>query len=182
MTLQGYLDTIKAKTGKTPADFLALSKKKGLTTHAELLNWLKTDFGLGHGHANAIILTIRNATEPKVSKDEKTDKFFAGKKAAWREPYEGLLAKLQKFGDDVKVTPTNSYLSLLRGKNKFGIVAVTGDRLDVGVKLKGVPAAGRLEAAGDWNSMVTHRVKVSSAKELNAELVGWLKQAYKAAA
>ena len=181
MTLQGYLDTIKAKTGKTPADFLALAQKQGLSTHAELLNWLKTDFGLGHGHANAIILTIRNATQPKVPKDAKIDKFFSGKKAVWREPYEGLLAKLQKFGGDVSVAPTNSYLSLLRGKHKFGIVATTGERMDVGNKLKGVPASGRLEAAGDWNAMVTHRVKVSNAKELNAELVGWLKQAYKAA-
>ena len=29
---QSYLDNIKAKTGKTPADFHALAEKQGLTT------------------------------------------------------------------------------------------------------------------------------------------------------
>jgi len=33
-----------------------VAKEKGLAKHGELPRWLKTDCGLGHGHANAIIL------------------------------------------------------------------------------------------------------------------------------
>ena len=47
--------------------------------------------------------------------------------------------------------------------------------------LKGVEPAGRLEAAGSWNAMVTHRVRVSSVEEVDAELEGWLRQAWAAA-
>ena len=49
------------------------------------------------------------------------------------------------------------------------------------LKLKGVAPAGRLEAAGTWNSMVTLRVRVGDPKQLDAELLAWLRQAYEAA-
>ncbi len=181
MTFQAYLDTIKAKTGKTPDDFAKLAAKKGLTKRAEIMAWLKADFGLGHGHANVIAHHLANAGAPPVSADVRLDKHFAGKKAAWRKPYETLLTKLGRLGQEFRVAPTNSYISLLRGDSKFGLLAVTADRLDVGLKLKGLPPAGRLEAAGDWNAMVTHRVRVTDPQQLDAELLAWLKQAYQAA-
>jgi hypothetical protein len=79
VTFMVYLDNIQAKTGKSPDDFLALAKKKGLiehdkivAKHAELLSWLKSDIGLGHGHANAVILYLRIRTkDPKVQETKK---------------------------------------------------------------------------------------------------------------
>jgi len=76
VTFKAYLDNIQAKTGKAPEDFLALAKKKGfvekdkiVATHAQLLAWLKEDIGLGHGHANAMILYLRIRTnDPRVKK------------------------------------------------------------------------------------------------------------------
>jgi hypothetical protein len=65
MTYKAYIDNIKAKTGKTPEDFRKLAQEKGLVKYGELLKWLKTDCGLGHGHANAIILYIQN---PKLAR------------------------------------------------------------------------------------------------------------------
>jgi hypothetical protein len=54
MSFQAYLDSVKAKTGKTLRDLAGLAAQKGLTKHGEIVAWLKRDFGLGHGHANAI--------------------------------------------------------------------------------------------------------------------------------
>jgi hypothetical protein len=61
MSFQAYLDNIQTKTGKTPEDFVRLAEKKGLLKQGapavkatEIVNWLKADFELGHGHANAI--------------------------------------------------------------------------------------------------------------------------------
>jgi hypothetical protein len=182
MTFQAYLDTVKAKTGKTPDDFRKLAQQKGLTKSSDIRAWLKEEFGLGHGHAQAIVHVLESATAPKVTAAEKIDAHFAGKKAVWRKPYDTLLAKVSKFGGDVSVSTTRTYLSLLRGDKKFAIVApATPERLDIGIKLKGVPPAGRLEAAGTWNNMVTHRVRIADPKEINAELLAWLKQAYEAA-
>ena len=58
MSFQAYLDNIRAKTGKTPADFRALAKKAGVYRSdmkaSELIAWLKKEFDLGHGHSMAI--------------------------------------------------------------------------------------------------------------------------------
>ena len=81
---QSYLDNIKAKTGKTPDDFRTLAAEKGLMKNSEIVSWLKTDFGLGHGHANAIAHLIVNADEIKADPDDKIAAHFRGKKAVWR--------------------------------------------------------------------------------------------------
>jgi hypothetical protein len=179
MTYQAYLDTIKAKTGKTPADFRKLAAKKGLTKYPELMSWLKSDFELGHGHANAIAHEIVNEDAPKITQDEAVAKLFAGKKEAWRKPYDMLAAKLARFGTDVTVAPTSTYISLLRDGNKFGIVMPSSaERLDIGIKFKGVAPTARLEASGTWHNMVTHRVRITDPKQIDKEVLAWLKKAY----
>jgi hypothetical protein len=183
MTFQAYLDNIQAKTGKTPDDFRRLAAQKGLTKYNEIMPWLKSDFGLGHGHANAIAHLIVNADAPEVKPDERIAILFSGNKEKWRKGYDALVEKLTRFGADVKVAPTNTYISLLRGSNKFGIVQPSAaDRLDIGIKLKGVAPSGRFEAAGSWNAMVTHRVRISDPKQIDKDVLAWLKQAYDSAA
>lgn len=64
MSFQAYIDNIKAKTGKTPEDFLAAAKERGMVGPdvkvMQIVDWLKKEYGLGHGHAMAIVLTFRN--------------------------------------------------------------------------------------------------------------------------
>jgi Domain of unknown function (DUF4287)/Domain of unknown function (DUF5655) len=179
-----YLENIKAKTGKTPDDFRALAAKKGLEKTGELVAWLKADFELGHGHANAIAHLL---TRVETSPEDKVAAHFSGNKSAWRKAYDALETKLRKFGSDVEIAPNRTYINLCRGSKKFGIVQISSaDRIDIGIKLKGVAATDRietdrLELAGSWNAMVTHRVRIADAKEVNAEVLAWLKQAYEAA-
>ncbi|PST83166.1 DUF4287 domain-containing protein [Pedobacter yulinensis] len=66
MSFQGYLKTIKEKTGKGPEDFQALATEKGFVRDGQLqvkatevTNWLKADFELGHGHAMAIYALLK---------------------------------------------------------------------------------------------------------------------------
>ncbi len=181
---QSYLDNIKAKTGKTPDDFRVLAQKKKLTQHGEIMAWLKSEFELGHGHANVITQMIKPAEAGKVvaRSDDRVGAHFTGGKAAWRKAYDGLAAKILKFGPDVEIAPNNTYINLVRGLKKFGIVQVsTTDRLDIGIKLKGEKPTGRFEAAGSWNAMVTHRVRVTDAKQIDKDVLAWLKRAYEAA-
>ena len=72
MSFQAYIDNIKTKTGKTPADFKKLAEQKGFMQKGklnpaikatELTNWLKKDFELGHGHAMAIYATFKGKQE-----------------------------------------------------------------------------------------------------------------------
>jgi hypothetical protein len=75
LTYKAYIDNIQAKTGKSPEDFRRMAEQKGLVKHGELLAWLKNDCGLGHGHANAIILYIRNPAlaKEKLRRDDKAE-------------------------------------------------------------------------------------------------------------
>ncbi|MBB5744781.1 DUF4287 domain-containing protein [Brevundimonas variabilis] len=63
MSFQAYLDTVRTKTGKTPEDLSASASDRGLLVDGqiadgvratEITDWLKAEYGLGHGHAMAI--------------------------------------------------------------------------------------------------------------------------------
>ena len=92
MSFQAYLDTIKVKTGKTPEDFQVLAEQKGLLGEGvktgQIVAWLKEDFGLGRGHAMAIVLTSRSGGPPPISADQQAAKQVRGHKA-----------RRQKLGD-----------------------------------------------------------------------------------
>jgi hypothetical protein len=165
-----------------PADFAKLATKKGLTKHGEIVTWLKADFELGHGHATAIAGVLLKAGAPPKSAPQKMDALFSGSKASWRSTCDTLIAKIAKFGPDTTAAPNATYVNLLRDKKKFGILQpASAARLDIGIKLKGQAPDGRFEAAGDWNAMVTHRIRVENSKEIDAEVLTWLKRAYDAA-
>ena len=182
MSFQAYLDAVKAKTGKTPADFVKLAGQKGLTKHGELVAWLKSEFALGHGHATAIAGVVLKSGKPPRSATQKMDELFAGAKASWRVPCDALIAKIKSFGPEIEASANSTYVNRLHGNKKFGILQpASAARLDIGIKLKGEGTSKRFEPAGDWNTMVTHRVRIAHAADIDAELIGWLKRAYEAA-
>jgi hypothetical protein len=69
MSFQAYIDNIKTKTGLSPEDFRLLAEEKGFVVDGaipktvkvtQITNWLKEDFELGHGHAMAIVATLKD--------------------------------------------------------------------------------------------------------------------------
>jgi hypothetical protein len=182
MTFQAYLDTIKAKTGMDPVDFERIAAERGLLEGdikaGPIQEWLKDDYGLGPGHAMALVSVFRQNLLPQSSREEAIDKFFLGSKAGWQLTWDELMATVMKFGADVSLQPTDTYIGIVRAGKKFAVVATTANRMDVGLKLKGEPMTGRLEASGNWNAMCTHRVQLFDGAELDAQLVGWLREAY----
>jgi hypothetical protein len=84
---------------------------------------------------------------------------------------------LRQSGQDLTLAPTNRYLSLVSDGRKFAILQPTAERLDEGIKRKAASPTPRFEAAGSWNSMVTHRARVTDDAAPDAELLQWLRQA-----
>ena len=64
MSFQAYLDNIEDKTGLTPRQFVGLAEERGFTDPATkagvIVAWLKAEFGLGRGHAMALVHVIKN--------------------------------------------------------------------------------------------------------------------------
>ncbi len=49
-----YFPSIEKTYGRPIADWLNDMEASGLTGHKALVDWLKAEHGLGHGHANAL--------------------------------------------------------------------------------------------------------------------------------
>lgn len=71
MSFQAYLDTIEKKTGLTPRELLYRAKERGFegpgVNAGDAIAWLGEDYGLGRGHAMALVHVIKNgpAIDPK---------------------------------------------------------------------------------------------------------------------
>jgi hypothetical protein len=68
MSFQAYLDKVETQTGLAPRQFIALAKEQGFdetTKSTVVLNWLKEEYSLGHGHAQAMVHVILKG--PKIS-------------------------------------------------------------------------------------------------------------------
>lgn len=72
MSFQTYIKNIEEKTRKSRSDFENLAAEKGFTDEGkvkkgikatEIINWLKADFELGHGHATAMYAYLNGKRE-----------------------------------------------------------------------------------------------------------------------
>ena len=167
---------LETKTGKPLAIWVKLVQAEKPGKHSEIVAHLKSKHDLTHGYANLVAHSVVGGAPSRG--DDPVAAQYAGAKASLRPIYDAILAAVQKFGKDIEVSPKKAYVSLRRNKQFAIIQPSTPTRVDVGLNLKGVTAVGRLEAAGSFNAMVSHRVRLASLKNADKELVGWLKQAY----
>lgn len=173
---------LEEKTGKSFAEWLAIARSCGASKHGEIVKFLKETYGIGHGYANLVALRSREEeTPPTAASADPVDDLYAGAKSGLRPIHEAVMSALRGFGGDLEESPKKGYLSLRRKKQLGLIQPGAATRVDLGLVLKGVEPTGRLEAAGSWNGMMSHRVRLSSAAEVDAEVIGWLRQAFDAA-
>jgi hypothetical protein len=165
---------IEANTGRSMAEWAALVRSSGRAKHGEIMAWLKSDHGLTHGNANLIALTaLRGPAAPQG--DAQVDAIYAGPKATLLSLHDRVVDVARGFGDDVELAPKQAYVALRRSKQFGTIGPASGGRLEIGLNLKGVEPAGRLEPA---TGMCTHRIRLTEAAELDEEVIGWLREAY----
>lgn len=175
--LANMIANLEAKTGKPLEAWTALARSSGQDKHKGLVDWLKAEHGLGHGYAN-LVAHKTFASDAGSSEDAALmEAMFAGPKAAMKPVYDKVAAIVSGL-DGAEFAPKKGYVSFRRSK-QFGLgQPSTKDRFDLGLALKGVEPSGRLEAAGSWNAMVSHRVRIGSAEEVDAEVEGWIRQAW----
>ena len=179
--IASMIANMKANTGKSLEEWLKITAKAKLAKHGEIVALLKGEHGLGHGFANLVAHRTLSSDAGSSEGDDLLAGQYAGAKAALKPVYAKLAALAEGLGKDVELSPKKAYVSLRRSK-QFGLIQPsTATRLDLGLNLKGVAAQGRLEMAGSWNSMCSHRVRLASVSDVDAEVKAWLRQAYNAA-
>jgi hypothetical protein len=173
---------LAANTGKTLEQWVKLARASGLARHGEVVALLKVEHKLGHGYANLIAHTMNQSAASTGGDDAALlAAQYAGAKAALRPIYDALARKIAAFGADVQFAPKKANVSVRRARQFALLQPSTANRFDVGLQLKGLAPKGRLEASGSFSAMVTHRVRLASVAEVDAELLGWLRQAYDSA-
>jgi len=181
--IESQLKNIQTRTGKTLEQLYAHIKKSGLAKHGEIRDMLKKDLALGHGDANTLVHTYLKAgtggSAAPSSTDAVLDQIYAGPKADLRPIHEKLMTAINKFGE-FEIAPKKGYVSLRRKKQFAMIGPATNTRVEVGLNMKGVKGTDRLNEL-PAGQMCQYKVKVTDAKEVNKELVDWLRQAYDSA-
>ncbi|WP_026061845.1 DUF4287 domain-containing protein [Rhodococcus rhodochrous] len=52
---ESYFPSIEQKYGRPIEEWKNMIRASDLVKHMELVNWLKQEHGMGHGHANALV-------------------------------------------------------------------------------------------------------------------------------
>ncbi len=183
--VETQLKNIQTKTGKTLEQLYALIKKSGLAKHGEIRDMLKKDFSMGHGDANTVVHFYMKSTEPSAgpandaSPDAALDAIYTGPKAHFRPIHDKLITAINKFGE-FEIAPKKGYVSLRRKKQFVMIGPATNTRFEVGLNMKGVKATARLLAVPP-GGMCQYKVNLTEVKEVDKELIDWMKQAYESA-
>lgn len=176
------LGNLKEKTGKLLNEWHQILNEQAPEKHGEAMKILKGDHGITHGYANLIAQTF---FKPELlSKDEvdgnPDDALLSGKEGL-AQIFSGAKKQFEDIAGEVEFAYKKTYISLRTPKKQFALLQPsTKTRVDVGLNLKGVEPSGMAEAAGSWNSMVTHRIKITDPNQVNAELKEWLQMAYDA--
>lgn len=179
--MESQVKNLQVRTGKTLQELFAILHKSGLSKHGELRDTLKKQLGMGHGDANTVVHLFRSQDSASESNQEADplEDIYTAKKAHLRPIHDKLMAAIEKFGT-FEVAPKKAYVSLRRKKQFATIGPATQARVEVGLNARGLEPTDRLQALPP-GKMCQYKVDISDPKEVDKELIGWIKAAFEAA-
>lgn len=173
------LANIEASTGMTVADFTAAVSSTGLVKHGEIVKYLKADHSLTHGNANLVAHLVRESLEGGPAGDDALlEAQYSGGKAHLRNVLDAVLDTTAGLGDDVEVVVQKTGVSLRRAKQFALVRAASARRVELGLNLASTPGDERVSEA---KGMCSHRVDLTSADDVDHDVVTWLRDAYERA-
>jgi predicted transport protein len=177
------LSNIEKRTGKSLGELTAIVKDSGLSKHGEMVAMLKSNLGLGHGDANTLVhFALKSdgqGAAQGLSAEQVLDGLYTGPKAGLRPIHDKLLVAIRKLGN-FEQAPKKTYVSYRRKKQFAMIGPATNTRVEVGLNVKGLKAAERLQEL-PGGQMCNYRIKLTDPTEVDAELLDWIRTAYEAA-
>jgi hypothetical protein len=182
--LEAQIRTIEERYRKPLSEWIAIVRESGITKHTDMVDMLKSQYGMSHGSAHRVALKAREADgasmvqAAKASGRDPVEEMYSSKKADLKPLHDALMAAITSFGNDIEQVPKKGYVSLRRKKQFAMIQPTRATRIDIGLILKRVPPTERLESASSFNALFTHRVRVNTINDVDEQLITWLKQAF----
>lgn len=184
---QKWIAELKQKTGRTLDEWLRLIKKEGPPTENDRRDWLKTKYGLGTNNASWMAERSVGKGEDVGDPDQYlgaaakyVEEMFAGKKEPLRPIYQALLKLGLGIGKEAKACPCQTIVPLYRNHVFAQIKPTTQTRIDLGFALGNMKTPKRLIDTGGYakKDRITHRIEITSLKDIDDEVKRWLKVAY----
>ena len=183
---QTSLAALKQKTGRTLAEWVKFVNKEGPATEKERRAWLKEKHGMGMNYAWWIAersLGKGDDGSPETylkNADAYVEKMYSGAKETLRPIFDELLVLGRSLGADVRVCPCQTIVPLYRKHVFAQIKPTTRTRIDLGLALKDTKVPKRLIDTGGLakKDRITHRIEITSLKDIDAEVKKWMKIAY----
>jgi hypothetical protein len=185
--IQKWVLELPQKTGRSLDEWIALTKKAGLSTEKERREWLKKEHKFGTNNAAWIAGRVegKNMEEDSPEAYMKTaaewvEAQYSGARAALRPMYEELLALGFSLGKDVKACPCKTMVPLYRKHVFAQIKPATNTRIDLGFALGNMKTPKGLIDTGGYEKKdrITRRIEVKSKEDIDVEVKRWLKKAY----
>lgn len=147
---------------------LRISGPRG--SRAERTEWLRERYGLAAMQATAIVAH---------ADDREAAEALTRSVPELRSVADRLLHEAQALGVDVHIETKLNSVPLIR-RHEFAVVRAGRDkRLDLALALPGVPQTRRLiPVKKNGGTRFTHHIEISGAADLDAEVIGWLREAY----
>lgn len=192
--MEYWIDSLKGKTGRSLAGWVAFIKKEGPKDEKAARDWLTTKHALGTN--TAWWLAERAFAAPGSRRDDTPAYYldlapgyveaqYAGKKGALRPIFERLVTLARKLGKDAKVCPCETIVPLYREHVFAQIKPTTNTRVDLGLcltpmlKLGKKPPARLIDTGGfAKKDRITHRIPLESVGDIDAFVGEWLAKAY----
>ena len=169
---------LQKNTGKSLDQWISIVNKEKFSKHGEIVSFLKASHGMTHGFANLVAHKAKGSDAGSAeNQDDLIVKQYIGKEHL-KPIYDKLIAEIKKFGNDIELAPKNAYMSLRRKKQFALLQPATKTRFEIGIILKGQSPKGKLEAINAANAMCSHKINVADVKEIDKEVIEWLKKAY----
>lgn len=172
--LETMISNMPEKTGKKLEEWFEILALENFEKHSVAVKFLKTEHGVTHGFANTIVSLSR---ETNANSEDLISNQYLGKESLI-PIYNMLISHVEKFGNDVVITPKKGSVSLIRQKQFALIKPATKSRIDLGLKLKDVEVQGCLENSGPFGAMCTHRIQLKNIADINEVVLKWLLIAY----
>lgn len=174
------LRNIEAATGMSVAAFAAAVAERGIVGHAQIIAFLKAEYGLSYGNANAVASKVRElAAGGPASSDDLLGAQYSGAKATLRPVYERLAGIAVSLGPDVEVLVQKTGVAFRRRK-QFAVVQVpSAKRVQLGLNLDAAPDDPRVVATP--GAMCAYRVDLPDANSVDPDVTRWLREGYERA-
>jgi hypothetical protein len=186
--MQRWIDTLEEKTGHSLDEWVRLVESEGPADEKGRREWLKNEHGMG---TNAAWWIAERSVGKGGDEDSDPDAYlkaapgmvdamYSGPKATLRPLHDQLAALAVELGDDVRLCPCKTIVPFYRHHVIAQIKPSTRTRIDFGLALGDTKASGRLIDTGGFakKDRITHRMPITCAADIDAEVRRWLKMAY----